>query len=210
MNPKTQKLIILLISVSVLFLSVAYSANEGSGPVSKVYDYDYNKVWNALVSAVASGNYEIATLEKDSGILVTKSRVLATGWEANKAMDRVSYLPSIPMSIWTQGNGELSFKVTSIESNKTEVQVSAKYKTYEDNVTKSWYDCPSNGKNEATLLEELGKRIPLQKEISNSTATMQSNDTLSKLERLADLKKQGVLTDDEFIEQKKKLLLSKI
>ena len=132
--------------------------------------------------------------------------MLAAGWEANKVMDLVSYLPSIPMSIWTQGNGELSFKVTSIETDKTEVQVSAKYKTYEDNVMKSWYDCPSNGKNEATILEELGKRIPLQKEISNSTATAQSNDTLSKLERLANMKKQGVLTDDEFVEQKKKIL----
>lgn len=37
-------------------------------------------------------------------------------------------------------------------------------------------------------------------------ATRASNDTISQLERLADLKERGILTDEEFQAQKRKIL----
>lgn len=196
------------------FFMVTFSHAE-TAPTTKIYDYKYDAVWNTLVSAVSSGHYEIAAIEKDSGILTTKSRLFVSGFNANKTMDQVSYLPSIPMSIWTRGEGELSFKVTSLGDSKTQVTISAKYRTYEEGLTKSWHDCPSNGQNEAMLLDELERRIKDFKEAAPSTgegeakAESSSNDVLSKLERLANLKKQGLLTEDELQSQKKKILAEK-
>lgn len=189
-----------------LFCAISY------GNVDRIYEYGYDLVWESLASAITEGNYDIETLEKESGVLVTKCRLLVSApIDANKTMDLISKLPSIPFSIWTKGEGELTFKVSQIDANRTKVSVSAKYRTYENNVTKSWYDCPSNGKNEAIILEELDKKILLIKDnyLNRNTvrpSDSETDDTLTKLERLAKLKQEGVLTEEEFVAQKRKIL----
>lgn len=42
--------------------------------------------------------------------------------------------------------------------------------------------------------------------VPNSESKSQDNDVISKLERLADLKEKGILSEEEFIAQKKKIL----
>ncbi|MBS3938793.1 MAG: SHOCT domain-containing protein [Peptococcaceae bacterium] len=42
--------------------------------------------------------------------------------------------------------------------------------------------------------------------MSKDNAAPQADDVVSKLERLAALKSQGILTDEEFLDQKRKIL----
>ena len=42
--------------------------------------------------------------------------------------------------------------------------------------------------------------------MSKDDAAPQADDVVSKLERLAALKSQGILTDEEFLDQKRKIL----
>lgn len=55
-------------------------------------------------------------------------------------------------------------------------------------------------------IDELERQQAMQQQAPAPAAAGPSDDTLAQLEKLGQLKQQGILTDEEFQEQKRKLL----
>jgi hypothetical protein len=126
-------------------------------PTSKTFAAGKEPVWNQVVAAVGM-QYPVRAIDKGSGLLTTDFVSLPVGF--NNAQMRAYVIP--PRSLLGTWNGlrmNMSVLVTEVEAGKTQVNIRTHYEAFEDNVSKSWIVCQSNGILENGILRHIGQEL---------------------------------------------------
>jgi len=150
--------ILLLIALAVSLSKVPPAPKEIMQ--SKIFDKNFEEVWEATVSVLSEEEYPIRTIEKDNGLIITDFVIFTKGLsvEVEREIDKVAVRPSIIFGTWSQGRYSLSIFVTE-KNNGTLLRIKPHIEAYENNVTNSWHVCDSRGLIEKKLLGKIEQLI---------------------------------------------------
>ena len=154
------KKVILPILFSALLLGCATQnmAPRQSLPTTQTYDAPKNTVWPLLVSEVGL-KYPVRAVEKESGLLTTDFVLLPAGYN-NAQMGRWVFPPGGFLATWAGLRMQMSVLVTEPEPGKTHIIIRTHYEAFENNVSKSWVVCESNGGLENEILTRIAQQLP--------------------------------------------------
>lgn len=154
------KKVILPILFSALLLGCATQnmAPRQSLPTTQTYDAPKNTVWPLLVSEVGL-KYPVRAVEKESGLLTTDFVLLPAGYN-NAQMGRWGFPPGGFLATWAGLRMQMSVLVTEPEPGKTHIVIRTHYEAFENNVSKSWVVCESNGGLENEILTRIAQQLP--------------------------------------------------
>lgn len=209
--------------LSVLFLSApsVLAAETAQNPITrseKVIHHNLETVWAAAIQTLGQKGILIQTIDKTSGIISTDEYSYASGGSGtNKILDQYVYLPSIMFASWSRGTAKFNLHVAKLGPSETKLTMTphftacnlqaANYVTYCE-----WHETPSKGLLETKLLQDIEvAAVELAKSGGPALAVpsadnLPEGDMIVRLERLGKLRDSGVLTEDEFREQKAKIL----
>jgi hypothetical protein len=107
------------------------------------------------------------------------------------------------VTLWSWGEN-IPIQLTSISATKTKVQVTSAPKT--GVLFGGAFDMGKNRKNIERIFAETSKILSTFQPEVQSSETTNTVSIADELKKLKDLLENGILTEDEFIEQKTKLL----
>ena len=123
----------------------------------------YDKVWKALVQTLMEENYKIKTLDKDTGSIQTEDIIYkdsyAKDFYAKDQLKKISYMPSIMLSIWNAYKYNFSILLYDIDKENITINIKATIAGYEKNVSGDWIECYSNGTLEQALINSVKKKL---------------------------------------------------
>jgi hypothetical protein len=151
------------------------------------FPYGRDDVFNALVAAIPTvSGLEVHSADKLSGRVLVKAGMSLMSWGEN-----------IPISVIEMSPGRTRVSVTS--TPKTGALFGGAF------------DMGKNRKNIEQILDALSSILSRKQPVRQSSQESKAPESvISQLERLGNLKAQGVLTEVEFQAQKAQLLGSKI
>ena len=157
---------------------------KGSGS-SRVYDKSYDVVWNAVIEVVHATGLPIVAENKDKGSILAQGAISAFSWGENVAI----FVENV--------DGKIKTRVEVVNKRAVATNITAP----------DW---------ERRILEGLDNRLnnnlPNEQNVSQSSASSspspsQSNQTTAqKLRDLQELRKDGVISEDEYQSKKKQLI----
>ena len=158
---------LLMLSVIVLILGCA-NTPRNIAPIedAQIFKASFNKTWAALVAIVSEMGLEIATIEKDSGLISTKQHVFMgvdapTQVEKPRTIDEWVYPPSISAQLlgggWQAVGYRLNILATLLDENTTKIKVTAVF----DGTTTSGikHKMPSKGVIEKKVLDSIMEKL---------------------------------------------------
>jgi hypothetical protein len=115
----------------------------------------------SLASTGVRGRTEVSVraVEKDSGLLTTDFVSMPAGYN-NARMNQWVFPPGGFLATWAGLRMNLSVLVTEPQPGKTQVSVRTHYEAFENNVSKSWVVCQSNGSLENGILTRISQQLP--------------------------------------------------
>jgi hypothetical protein len=127
---------------------------------SKTFDVPFDKVWPLIVTAISDKGYPIQAIEKQSGILTTKSiEVKSESFTRNipVIIGEIGYKPSsMCFGAWNEAHYNLTIHATESSGN-TIVKVKAFIEGVDGCDVR--HDIPSRGKLEGELLAAISTKI---------------------------------------------------
>lgn len=126
---------------------------------TEVINAPYDRVWSALVATISERGYQIDVIEKESGILNTKTVSLDAGIGGDVDIDDIAVRPSVMLGIWNRVNYSYSIHVTETGDNMSRVQINTYIEAYERNMTEEWHRCYSRGILENRIFESIREKI---------------------------------------------------
>lgn len=150
-----------LIAVLVVFFLVgcATVAVRPTIQDTEIIDAPFDKVWGALIATLSEQSLPIETIEKESGLVTTKFVTFASGFMAERAINEVAVKPSGLLYTWSNARYTVSVFVTKSGENTTRVKITSHIEAFENNVTKSWMVCYSNGVIEKRIFDSIEAKI---------------------------------------------------
>lgn len=158
---------LLMLSVLVLLLGCA-TTPRNVAPIedTQVFQASFNRTWGALVASVSEMGLEIATIDKDSGLLSTKQHVFIgvdapAQVEKPRTIDEWVYPPSIAAQVlgggWQAVGYRLNILATLLDENTTKIKVTAIF----DGTTTSGipHKMPSKGVVEKKLFNSIRAKL---------------------------------------------------
>jgi hypothetical protein len=150
-------------------LLIAGCAIQGIQPMptdiekSRVFDAEYDSVWNAIIAGVAESNLSITTLEKESAIVAISNAAYDPSWALEGT--RGSVLGAQDQVVDRSAN--FNVLATRLAPNKTRVQVNSIFRMnirYGNGsaaypFTYQWEQAYSNGTLERIILDGIANRI---------------------------------------------------
>ena len=124
-----------------------------------VFDAPFDTVWGATVATIADKSLPIEAIEKESGIITTKQVTFASGFLADREIERVAIRPSIFLGTWSNGRYSLSIYVNQISESQTKMTITSHIEALENNMTKSWHVCYSKGIIEVDVWESIRGKV---------------------------------------------------
>jgi hypothetical protein len=158
---------------------MAFLDHEGGAE----FPYTREDVFDALIKAIATiSGLTVHSADKLSGRVLVKAAVSLMSWGEN-----------IPISVVEMSPGRTRVSITS--TPKTGVLLGGAF------------DLGKNRRNIEQVLDALSQVLSRKPPFHQGSVEAKGNDPLiTQLERLGNLKAQGVLTEEEFQTQKAKLL----
>ena len=83
--------ILLLIALAVSLSKVPPAPKEIMQ--SKIFDKNFEEVWEATVSVLSEEEYPIRTIEKDNGLIITDFVIFTKGLSVEREIDKVAVRP---------------------------------------------------------------------------------------------------------------------
>lgn len=147
------------ISLAMASISCVTVPDSGYSALSNNRDLkvSYDRVWTAIVSTV-SERASIKNIDKASGLLTTEDFSLGSGFTTQLTLQKYAHQPPNFLGTWGASRGSLTFFVTR-KGEITNVRVTARFHGFEENVTKTWMEWPTNGVLENEMLDRIGKAI---------------------------------------------------
>jgi hypothetical protein len=160
-----------IIALALFTVSLAGCVTTPQQPplsTDQTFDAPKSVVWPLLISEV-SLNYPVKVVEKESGLLTTDFVSLPAGY-GNMDMGRWVYSPGVFLGTYDGLRMNLTALVTEPEPGKTHVVIRTHYEAFENNVTKSWIVCQSNGSLEHGMLADIAGQLPKSTTMTPNTA----------------------------------------
>jgi outer membrane lipoprotein-sorting protein len=155
-----KNLAILTLLATLIALSGCQTTNQApqvAQRTSAVFNASKDKVWPLLVAEVGL-NYPVAAVEKESGLLTTDFVMMPAGYN-NMNMTQWVFNPGGFLATWNGLRMKMNIMVVEIEPGKTQVTIRAHYEAFENNVSKSWIVCRTNGSMENSILTSIENQI---------------------------------------------------
>jgi hypothetical protein len=114
-------------------------------------------VWPILVAEIGL-NYPVVTMDKDSGFMTTDFVTLPVGFN-NARMKAFVYPPATFAPTWDGLRVKISAQATDAPEGKTHVVINAHFEAFENNVSKSWLVCQSNGNLEWGVFARMRQKL---------------------------------------------------
>jgi len=127
-------------------------------PTSGTFSATKDQIWPLLVAEVGL-NYPVAAVEKDSGLLTTDFVMLPAGFN-NGNMGQWVFNPGGFLATWNGLRMKMNIMVVEVSEGQTQVTIRTHYEAYEDNVSKSWVVCRTNGSMENGILGRIKAQFP--------------------------------------------------
>ncbi|GLQ20395.1 hypothetical protein ACFFUB_02385 [Algimonas porphyrae] len=145
---------------TALMLAAAALVVAGCATTPQTYNFDnsrsvdatFDRTWESVISYFAENNIPIATLEKDSGIIVAKNERYTPG-----AMKTFADCASAFMMTNDVGQIDVNVFVRPVDDNTTSVQVNTSYSMRQSGAygSSAVETCNSNGTLEEALLDRI-------------------------------------------------------
>lgn len=126
---------------------------------TEVFNAPFGRAWGAAVATLAEEGMPIQVIEKDSGIMTTQFVNFASGVFAERQIDAIAKRPRAFLGTWNSGRYTLSLFVSRIDSVTTRVKVTPHIEGFENNFSKSWMVCSSNGTLEAKMFSGIRSKL---------------------------------------------------
>lgn len=150
----------------VLMTLVGCAASQQLTPATPrtdtaVLDAPFDKVWQATVATLAEEGMPIQTIEKESGIVTTQFVSFASGYSAEREIDQLAKRPRtfLGLGTWNSGRYTLSIYVSRVDSATTRIKATPHIEGFENNVSKSWVMCESNGALEEKMFAGIRSKL---------------------------------------------------
>lgn len=129
-------------------------------PTSRTFTASRDKVWPLLVSEVGL-DYPVKAVEKDSGLITTDFVSVPVGFN-NSGMEQWVIPPHGFLYTWAGLRMTISAMIVDADAGRTQVTLRTHYEAFENNVSKSWLTCQSNGNLENQILDKVSSRLNSQ------------------------------------------------
>lgn len=124
-----------------------------ASPTFMFYEAPKDKIWPLLIAEVAL-SYPVAAIEKESGLLTTDFVSMPAGFN-NQNMTKWVFHPGGFFATWNGLRMKMNIMVIEIGTDKTKVIIKAHYEAFENNVSKKWVVCRTNGVVEYGILTRI-------------------------------------------------------
>jgi len=118
----------------------------------------HDKVWKALVQTLMEEDYKIKTIDKDTGSIQTED-IVYSSLAAQEQLKKISYMPSMFLSTWNAYKYSLSILVSDTNTEAITLNIRATVAGYENNTTKGWIECYTNGTLEKSIINSVKKKL---------------------------------------------------
>ena len=126
-------------------------------PTARIFNAPKDKVWPQLVAQVGL-LYPVKAIEKESGLITTEFVSLPAGYN-NVNQTQWILSPEGFLTTWDGLRMNLSILANEVEPGKTQVTIHTHFEAFENNVSKSWIVCQSNGSLENQILDKVASGL---------------------------------------------------
>jgi hypothetical protein len=102
--------------------------------------------------------YPVKAIEKESGLITTEFVSLPAGYN-NVNQTQWILSPEGFLTTWDGLRMNLSILANEVEPGKTQVTIHTHFEAFENNVSKSWIVCQSNGSLENQILDKVASGL---------------------------------------------------
>ena len=142
-----------LLATAILFTGCVTPPPVEKPPTSRIFSLPKDKVWPQLVAQIAP-LYPIKVIEKESGLLTTDFVNMPVGYN-NAGQTQWIYSPEGFLTTWAGLRMSLTAMAVETEPGKTQVTITPHFEAFENNVSKAWQVCESNGSLENDILNKV-------------------------------------------------------
>lgn len=126
-------------------------------PNNRNFHASYDRVWGAVVSLL-SEKASIKNIDKASGLITTEEFSIGSGIFSEIELKKVAHPPPSLLATYSAARASVSVFVTR-HGESTNVHVTARFAGFENNLSHSWLEWPTNGVLENRILDQIGERI---------------------------------------------------
>ena len=167
----------LMLTGCVLMLSSCVTAPTGETKETEVViNSSFDKVWNATISYLIHGGYEIKTQDKASGLINVRFQYYGSG-VYDKAKELVVRMPPVLFASWTSYGSEFQMFISAKASNVTSMYIRTAdmfvYRAARGNeiMPELYSGLSSTGVMESRIISSIKQSLGLPVDVSTATST---------------------------------------